>query len=114
MVVKLNLKGDVEVEAAMKDFYMTLGLSEEEAARKVKRFEEYVHRVKGIEPARETLIDYIIDEIWWVGVWYAMEHTDQVIYDKEAPADPDGDDEEELAEHITKKVKDEDLGGMFG
>lgn len=115
MSVNLKLTEDIEVEAAMKQFYVMLGLTDEEAARKVRKFEEYVFRVKGIEPARETLIDHIIDEIWWVGVWFAMEHRDKIVYDKNAP-----DEEEPKSDDIAGVIKsklmndDEDLGGMFG
>lgn len=110
MAVKLDFKEDIEVEEVMKEFYTTMGLTPEEASAKVKKFEEYIFRVKGVEPLRESLIDHIIDEMWFVGVWFALKHPELIDYNENVPEEP----EPKVEQTTLKEIPDKDYNGMFG
>lgn len=109
MSVSLTVDDEITIEKNLLMFYTNMGVSEDEAKERVQKFLDYINRIKGCNIVRESLVDTIVEEAWWAGIWLGKVRNDLVEYDPDAEETDDGLDPEEI--HPNKGSED-DL--MFG
>lgn len=101
MALKMELKNkDVTFEDIVEFFYKET--SHEEAKKRAYKFYEYVGRLKGMDSmsAAPTLSEFLIEEIFWMGVLYAHKNPQDIVI-SEAEKVP-----EEVIEKLPKKKKE--------
>lgn len=80
---KLDIKEDIELEEILEIFYKGLDIPEEETSNKINKFFEYMHRLKGFNLLRENVVDNIIMEAFWAGIYFAKMHPEKVTIEEQ-------------------------------
>lgn len=115
MAVKFSLADNenLEIEDEFLKMYERLGLEPEVARAKVERYKEYIFRLKGLNPIADGLVDYISEEMFWLGAFIVKTKPDTVVYDENAPEeDEDEEDEPDIVQPGNRDDYDNDT--MFG